>query len=274
MRPTSGYSVLMSVYVNDNVECLDIAIESIFNQTHFPSEFILVKDGYVNSELQRVISKWQDVFGPVMKQIQLKENVGLGEALKKGVEACSHELIARMDADDISLPNRFEKQLAFLKKNPHISVVTSWMGIFEDEPEDILYERRVPITHEEIRKLAKFRSPINHPASMFRRSAVISVGSYPNWRKGQDYPLYVRMLQAGFKMACIPEVLYKQRYNHTLAARRHNLNAFVSQMRLQKLLLKTGFISFPRFITNIVIRTIACMLPVTLMRAVRMKLRL
>ena len=274
MKTKSKLSVLMSVYQSDVPEQLDAAINSVVNQTWPPDEIVLVEDGPITESLASVVNKWTDKFPEMFRIVALPTNVGLGAALKAGMEKCSHEIIARMDADDIATPDRFEKQLAFLKKNPHISVVTSWMGIFEDDPDDILFERRLPTTHEKISKLAKFRSPINHAASTFRRSAVISVGSYPNWRKGQDYPLYVRMLQAGFKMACIPEVLYKQRYNHTLAARRHNLSAYLLQMRLQKQLLKTGFISFPRFITNIVIRTIACMLPVTLMRAVRMKLRL
>lgn len=267
-------SVLMSTYHGDVPGQLDGAIASVIGQTRPPDEIIIVEDGPITDSLASVLNKWREKFPALFRIVALHTNVGLGATLKAGMEKCSYEIVARMDADDISIPDRFEKQLLFLKENPDISVVTCWIGVFQDDPDDILYERRVPVTHEEIRKLAKFRSPINHPASMFRRSAAISAGNYPAWRKGQDYFLWARMLQAGFKMACIPEVLYKQRYDDKFAARRHNLIAYVSQMRLQKQLFKMGFISFPRFITNIVIRTIAFMLPVTLMKTVRMKLRL
>lgn len=119
MDKNMNFSVLISIYNNEKPEYFQQAMQSIWNdQTLKPDEIVLVEDGPLNDELNAGVEKWQDKLKNVLKVIALPENVGLGVALKVGVEKCSHEITARMDADDIATPYRFEKQLAFLKKNP------------------------------------------------------------------------------------------------------------------------------------------------------------
>ena len=261
----------MPIYHADVPDHLDEAVDSIINQTLSPDEIILVKDGPIGEELDVVIEKWIKLRPGLFQVFALPENKGLGPALQAGLEKCSYDIVARMDADDISCPDRFEKQLTFLQKNPDVSLVSSWMACFEKRSDNITFVRRAPITHERISKLARFRNPINHAASVFRRSAVMEVGGYRHWPGFEDYHLYVRMLLNGAKMACIPEVLYRVR-QEGLYSRRRGLRRICLTVRLQKEFLKMGFISYLRFFLNITVRTIACVLPITVVRLIRTKL--
>ena len=105
------YSVLMSVYYREKPEFLRQSMESILHQTVPTDDFVLVCDGPLNPELDAVIAQMQQAFGPVLYVLRLKQNGGLGKALNAGIQHCKNELVARMDSDDISRPDRCEKQL-------------------------------------------------------------------------------------------------------------------------------------------------------------------
>ncbi len=137
-------SVLMSIYSGDNPKYLYAAIESIISQTRPPDEIVVVKDGPLTNELSRIIKQWQQKRPGLFKVVSLTENRGLGVALQEGLKACSYDIVARMDADDISSPDRFEKQLRFLQDNPDVAVVSSWMACFEDNPDNIVFIRQMP----------------------------------------------------------------------------------------------------------------------------------
>jgi glycosyltransferase involved in cell wall biosynthesis len=184
-------SVLMPVYYADVPDQLDTAIRSVIDQTLPPDEIVIVKDGPLGAKLDAVIEKWTGKHPGLFLIISLDKNQGLGPALQAGIEKCSNEIVARMDADDISCSDRFEKLLLFLSKNPEITLVSSWMGCFENNPDNVLFVRRAPTTHEKIRKLAGFRNPINHAPSVFRRSAVLGVGGYKH-RPGFEDIIYSR----------------------------------------------------------------------------------
>ncbi len=268
------FSVLISTYAGDVPEQLDSALKSIVRQTVPPDEIVLVKDGPISKRLSCIIDKWRMDYPHLFSIVSLPKNLGLGLALKAGMEECRHELIARMDADDISAPNRFEKQLRFLHQNRDVDVVSSWTAQFYDEPDSVLFVRPAPTRHEDISRLARFRSPITHAASMFHRSAVIRAGGYSHWRVMQDYQLWARMLLAGCRMACIPEALYKVRRSGGLATRRSGLRRACLQVLLQTHFLKMGFISLPTFLLNVTLRVIACVLPVGVMERLRIKFRI
>lgn len=110
------YSVLMTVYEKDNPEYFQMALLSMIKQTKKPDELVLVKDGPIPEEIQRVIDKVDSQYPDIIVQIQLRQNVGLGAALNEGLKVCKNELVARMDSDDLSLPMRCEKQIAEFKK--------------------------------------------------------------------------------------------------------------------------------------------------------------
>jgi glycosyltransferase involved in cell wall biosynthesis len=274
-KPVQAFSVLICVYKNDNPEQLNAALASILTQTVNPDEIVLVKDGPVGDVLTAVVGRWERKHPGIFQIVELERNEGLGAALRVGMATASNEIIARMDADDLSVPNRFEKQLRFLIDNPDIDVVSSWTGQFRDAPEDILYVRPSPTTPEEIARLAKFRSPITHAAVMYRRSAVMDAGGYcPRYPRMQDYHLWVRMLSRGSRMACIPEALYLVRRGGDFVARRGGLARAMTHVRLQRYFLKIGFISLPRFLINVASRLASTLLPVWLMARLRAKCRI
>jgi glycosyltransferase involved in cell wall biosynthesis len=269
--PAKNFSVLMSVYHADSEEYLNLAIKSIIDQTLPPNEIVLVKDGPIGQELEQVIDKWANRHPNLFAIVALPVNKGLGSALNAGLKECTYDIIARMDADDISYPHRFEKQLQYLADHPDIVLVSSWMACFGDNPSKILHIRQAPTTHDKIYKLAKFRNPINHAPSVFRRRAVIEVGGYKHWPGFEDYHLFVRMLINNAKMACIGEPLYKVRLEG-MYARRRGLKRIGTIMNLQKEFLKMGFISPGQAVYNVIVRTIACIMPVRLARLIRIKI--
>ena len=266
------FSVLISVYNEDEPKYLDIALASIAAQIRKPDEVVLVQDGPVNEQLSDVVKKWQKEMPGFLKVISLPENRGLGIALQEGLKACSYAIVARMDADDISCPDRFEKQLKFLQDNPDIALVSSWMAYFEDNPNQIVFIRWMPQKYEDISRIARFRNPVCHAPAMFRCSEVEAVGGYTQRKRNQDYHLFARMLLNGSKITCIPEPLYKCRCNSNFLKRRASFQHLLSMIKLQKEFLKMGFISFPRFILNIIVRITAYMLPITITRFVRTRL--
>ena len=109
------FSVIMSVYKNDNPEQLDVALDSIINQTLPPSEIVVVVDGPVPETLSKVLEDKKSVF-PQLRTLYQEKNVGLGGALRIAVENAQYNYLARMDSDDISLPNRFELKMNELRK--------------------------------------------------------------------------------------------------------------------------------------------------------------
>ena len=104
------YSVLMSVYKNEKAEYLRTAMNSMWNQTVVTNDFVLICDGPLTEEIDEVIKDMQLQHPDELHVIRLKQNRGLGRALRAGVLECKNELIARMDSDDISLPERFGKK--------------------------------------------------------------------------------------------------------------------------------------------------------------------
>ena len=267
----NSFSVLMSVYHADRKEYLNQAIESIVDQTLPPAEIVLVKDGPIGQDLEHVIYKWTQDYPDLFRIVELPVNKGLGLALNAGLKECTYDIVARMDADDISCPDRFEKQLEYLADHPDVALVSSWMACFDDDPDNILHIRQAPVTHDRIYKLAKFRNPINHAPSVFRRHAVIEVGGYKDWPGFEDYHLFVRMLINNAKMACISEPLYKVRHQEVYE-RRRGLKRIGTVMNLQKEFLKLNFISPWQVVYNMIVRTIACIVPVKLARLIRIKL--
>lgn len=265
-------SVLMSIYSKDRPEYLGAAIESIISQTRPPDEIVVVKDGPLTDGLSHIIKQWQQKRPKLFKVVSLSENSGLGAALQAGLKACSCDIVARMDADDISCPDRFEKQLKFLQENLDVAVVSSWMACFDDNPDNIVFIRQMPQNYEDISRIARFRNPICHPPAMFRRSAIEAVGGYTDRQRNQDYHLWARMLLNGSKITCIPEPLYKFRCNSNFVKRRASFQHMLSMIKLQNEFLKMGFISYPQYLFNINIRITACILPVTMTRFIRTRL--
>ncbi len=256
------FTVLMSVYEKEATAFFNRAMQSIWDdQTLKPSEIVLVEDGPLNVELNAAVEKWQDRLKNVLKVIALPQNVGLGVALNEGLKYCAFECVARMDTDDISRPERFERQIDFLISHPDIDIIGSWIGEFEKDETDIYASRNVPCTHEKIVKFAKRRTPLNHMTVIFRKSAVLGVGGYSSFRFAQDYHLWVRMIQGGAKFANIPEQLLSARGGRTMAQRRGGIYYAINEYKLQREFLRTGFLSYGEFLRNVFIRFFIRIIP-------------
>lgn len=248
------FSVSMCVYGKDNPEWFKTAVESVINQTVKPSEIVLVVDGPVEGELQEVIKSYEqeDLFNV----IYLPENQGHGNARRKGLENCKYDLVALMDADDISLPDRFEKQINEFVKDDSLSIVGGNISEFIDSEENVVGYRVVPETHEQISEYLKKRCPFNQVSVMFNRKDVESVGGYIDWFWEEDYYLWLRMFLAGFKFKNVPDTLVSVRVGREMYSRRGGLKYFKSEKALQKYMLKNKIIGRGTYFGNVLKRFI------------------
>ena len=236
------YSVLMSVYVKDDPEYLNLAIGSMVAQTVPFEDMVIVCDGPLTDGLNEVLSGWQTQLGNRLKILRLPKNVGLGSALSEGMPLCSCDIVARMDADDISRLKRCEKQLIRMNQES-LDVVGGYIEEFNRVPGDMKKVRQVPISQEAISEFAKRRNPFNHMTVMFKKDTVEQVGGYQPFSLLEDYWLWGRLLMNGAFVSNLPEVLVDVRVGSGMYARRSGLAYFKSQRELFRAFRQRGFIS-------------------------------
>ena len=252
------FSVILSLYYKEHPSYLIHCLESLFSQTLQPNEIVLVKDGPLNPELDSIVVEYERRY-PIIKIILLEKNLGLGKALNEGLKYCSYELVARMDTDDIAYPTRFEKQVMFMNEHPEIDVCSSWIDEFIDSTDNIISTKKLPETNDEIIKYAKHRSPLNHPAVMFRKSAVMAVGGYSGFP--EDYCLWVKMIMNGSKMYNLQESLLYFRYSPDMIKRRGGWKYAKDDFKSQMQFYKMRFIGIGTLIYNITIRMTVRLVP-------------
>lgn len=248
-----NYSVLMSVYKNEKVEYFMQAVDSLLNQTIQPEQIVLVRDGDVYEELQNAIDKYVNDYPDVFTYLPLEQNGGLGNALRYGLPYCRNELVGRMDTDDISVLERFERQLDFMKNNPDVDMVGGNISEFIDDPTRIVDYRIVPQTHEDICLYLKSRSPFNHGTVMFKKSALEKAGSYESFYLFEDWYLWVKMYLLGAKFANINAVLVNNRISN-MANRRGGMKYYRSCVKLLKYMKKNRVIGFWKYAKACIVR--------------------
>ena len=260
---SSNFSVLMSIYVGNKPEELNEALLSIESQTLLPSEVVIVEDGFIGDELKKVIQKYKGSLNIVnIVNIVLGRNMGHGYALNKGLSCCSNELVARMDGDDIAHVDRFEIQVQYMMNNKNVSVSSGIIEEFVDNVSNVVGSRRLPTEHRDILKFARFRSPMNHPATIFRKSDVLSVGGYPEMHP-ENYPLWCLMLSKGFLFSNINKVLLSMRVGTNFQSRR-GFSFFLSEVGMVKYQYRIGFISFSNMALSLALRLLFRILPSTI----------
>lgn len=237
------YSVLMSIYKKEKPEYFVQSLESMVNQTLRPDEILIVKDGELIKDLEEVIEKYIDEYPGLFKVVPLKENIGLGRALDEGLNHCKNELVARMDTDDISLPERCELQIKQFNENIELCIVGTMIDEFYDEPNNIISSRVVPTTNDEIYKFMKRRSPFNHPTVMYKKSEVIRCGGYGKMRRKQDLDLFSRMINNGCVAQNINQSLLLFRSNEDNFKRRKSWSYCKSYIDVQYEIWKRGHCS-------------------------------
>ena len=221
------FSVLLSVYEKENVAYFNSAMESIWdNQNLKPNEIVLVQDGKLTKVLYDSIDKWEKKLENILKIIPLNENVGLGKALNIGLSECSYELVARMDTDDISCPERFQKQIKCFCADNNLDIVGSYATLI-DEKGKLGEVRKVPIEHKNIYDNL-FACPFIHPSVMFKKASIEYVGGYnQNLIRRQDYDLWFKCAKADMHFYNIAEPLILYRFT----ANTHNKQTFKLMMQ-------------------------------------------
>lgn len=247
------FSVLISIYEKEEPIFFDQALRSVLvEQTKIPDEIVIVKDGPLPIELEKVVNKYRDRFKDIVKVVGYEKNKGLGEALRFGIQYCSNELVARMDSDDISTKKRFEKQLDFMEKNPSISVVGSYISEFYDDPNNCKFTRTTPQKHDDIKSMLKRRNPMNHVTVMFRKSDLEKIDGYKHLPYLEDYYLWARFIGNGFKLHNIEDVLVLVRTGENMYKRRSNPEYIRSWKTLQDEMLRMGLVNRLDYIINMI----------------------
>ena len=212
-------SALGSIHARETAEFLDAALNSLYRQTHPADEIVLVHDGFLTSELYNCLDKWQEVLP--LKQIPLDKCVGVGKAKNIGLQKCIHDLVAIFDTDDINRANRFAVQVKHFEENLGMVVCSSDVSEFTNTPNDLRRIRKVPQKHHNMAGYAEIRNPMNHPSTMFKKSAVLSVGGYvEDITSMTDYGLFLKLLSKGHKFFNTSDVLVDFRVGNKMLERR------------------------------------------------------
>ena len=250
------FSLLMSTYAGDNPDFLRQAfLSSATGQTRSPAEVVLVQDGPVPPDLATVITELAEQSPVPVRHVVMDANVGLGPALDKGLAACRHEIVARMDADDVSAPDRFERQLPVIEAG--VDIVGSGLlefGDDPDDPDDIVGRRTPPTDPDEIRRVIRFRDPFNHPTVVYRKGAVLAAGGYSDMALMEDYLLFTRMVEGGARPANLPEPLVYYRVGAGAYARRGGRDLLRAELALQRRFRQLGLTTRRQYARNVAVR--------------------
>lgn len=253
------FSVSMCVYGGDDPVHFDAALHSVAQQTVAPNEIVLAVDGPVPASIENVIEKYRVLLSKNDIQfhvVYLEKNMGHGEARRTSFEHCRNELIALMDADDLSVPDRFEKQLAVFAKEPNLSIVGGNIQEFIGTPDNCVGKRIVPEADAQIKEYMRKRCPMNQVTVMFRKQDVKEVGGYLDWFCDEDYYLWIRLALADKRFANVPENLVNVRVGEDMYQRRGGWKYFKSEAKLQGFMLQKKMINLPRYFINVAERLV------------------
>ena len=239
------FSVLMSVYYKENPEYLKLSLDSVIKQTVPAAEIVLIKDGPLTKELDDIINQYGDKYAGLFRVFSLEENVGLGKALNYGVQCCKYDLIARMDTDDIAVPNRFELQIKEFIKDNELVLCGAQIAEFEDNPQVINGYRKVPLTQ----------------TVMFRKQAILDAGKYQEMPYFEDYWLWIRILQKRYVVKNIDKILVNVRAGAEMLDRRGGLSYARASYIFLKATYDSGLICYSEYLVGLAIRISVVMMP-------------
>lgn len=213
-------AIIMSLYKSDVIKNVQLAVESILYQTYSNFDFYIQYDGPVNEDVDQYLTSIKDERIKIFKR---NENKGLAYSLNELLDIVmpkDYHFIARMDADDISLPERFEKQVAFMEAHPETECLGTWAIEIKSDGSEY-YRKQMPETHDGCWKQFMIRDCMIHPTVMFRRSYIEKAGYYSlDTYFGEDTMMWAQGFAAGCKFANVPEYLFKFRLNDDFFNRR------------------------------------------------------
>ena len=260
------FSLLLPVYRGDRPDHLEAAFRStVHEQLRRPDEVVVVQDGYIGPDLASTLERLESDSPVPVRRLRLSHNVGLAQALQCGLAACSHDVVARMDADDISLPHRFLRQLPVIEAGADLvgAAVLEFEG---DGREETGVLRVLPTDPGEIARTARWRNPFNHPTVVYRRTAVLSAGGYRELRYMEDYWVFTRMIANGATVVNLPDPLVRYRVDAGAYERKGGLRQLRSEVRLQQRLRSEGFTTVGQGLRNVTVRGGYRLVPATLRR--------
>ncbi|WP_342355447.1 glycosyltransferase [Rosenbergiella epipactidis] len=259
------FSVLMSLYNKELSKNLFQCLDSLNRQTLKADEVIIVYDGLIDYELDSQVLAFKDILN--IKIVKLSENQGLGNALNHGLKYVSHNIVARMDTDDICLAERFEKQLQVIQKFPDIDILGSSVIEFDDE-NNTSRTKNLPIDNLSIVKYALFKNPINHMSVVFKKDKVEKIGGYKHHLFMEDYNLWLRGIKAGLVFANTDENLLHVRVNSEMVKRRKGSKYIRSEFQLLKIKLSLKIYPIHKVLISFIIRTSTRFLPNFLLKKI------
>ena len=246
------FSLLMPVWDGDQPDHLRRAFRSaVDDQTVRPGQVVIVQDGPVRDALARCLAELRDASPVPVTFVPLPRHGGLGPALDQGIAASQFDVIARMDADDVAMPNRFEVQIPLIAD---ADIVGAGLLEFAGDTGHVVGQRVPPTGLDQIRRYARMHDPFNHPTVVYRRSAVLAAGGYGDLPLMEDYALFARMLGHGARAVNVPEPLVYYRVSPTSFKRRGGGGLLRSELRLQREFLRNGFTTPAQYVRNVVIR--------------------
>jgi len=264
-------SVLIPIYAKEIPEYFDLAVESIYNQTFKDFEVVLVADGPLTQDLYTVVHKWEKAFGNRMKVVHLEKNMGVANALNEGLKHCSYDLVARMDSDDFSEPDRLKLQYEFMKEHPDINIVGSCILEFIDDKDSPSMIKSVPENHKDIVNTMWFRNPMNHMTVMFRKQSVLSVGGYEAYY-GDDDHLWAKMYVAGHRFHNMNKYLVRVRVGEGMFKRR-GIGWLVKDIRVRWYLFRNRKMNFLQLIFVSCVLVVFRSMPTPLRKLMYYKIR-
>jgi glycosyltransferase involved in cell wall biosynthesis len=214
----------------------------------------------LTAELDAVVSRFKEAHEE-LHIVRLPQNQGLGLALKEGLTHCHYDIVARMDSDDISKPQRFSREMTWLETHPETDIVGCWTDEFADESGKVISTRRLPENHEALLQFSRYRNPMNHPTVMFRKAAVMEAGNYQHCELFEDYDLWARMIQQGYRFHNLPVSLLWFRLTDQPFSQRGGFGYIAKELHFQRHLHEKGYISLGRMGLNMLMRTLVRLVP-------------
>jgi glycosyltransferase involved in cell wall biosynthesis len=246
------FSLLLSVYDGDRPDYIRRAFRSaVDDQTVRPDQVVIVRDGPVRRELAECLDELRATSLVPVTVVSLRHNAGLGPALDRGMAASWFDVIARMDADDVAMPHRFEVELPLIQ---NADIVGAGLLEFVADTDDIVGQRVPPTGPGQIQRYARMHDPFNHPTVVYRRSAVLAAGGYGDLPLMEDYALFARMLGNGARAINVAEPLVFYRVGAEAFRRRGGTELLRSELRLQREFRLQGFTSPAEYVRNVLIR--------------------
>lgn len=230
------FSILISIYYKENPKHFDECMKSIWDQqTLKPAEIILVEDGLLTPELYELIDLWQERLKQTLRVIKLEQNVGTGKAKNIGLQHCQYEIVSIVDTDDISVSDRFEKQMQCFEADADLVILGGQITEFVDDISSPSGMRVVPLDNQRLRHYAKKQSPFNNMTISYRKSKILEVGGYQHHLWMEDYNLFLRVIAKGYKIQNLVDVLVYARIDNGMHARRKGFQYIKSEKQLLNL---------------------------------------